>query len=437
VRRTLILFFVFLAAVVSADRYGPRWDLVSMGTGALSVRTADALSTLTEECVARAFIRPDDRAARRVRDLLERFAGASPLFRYEIIDPDRDVALAREHGVTRHGTIVLECGGRRAAVVAPSESELAAALSGLIEKESPVVRFVFGHGERDPDSKEPDGYGGAAERLRENGFMVEKISLIGKETIPAGSGTLVLAGPRLFLEGEEVAFLRDYLERGGRLLLFLDPESRSALSGLLDPFGLEARRDVIVDPSSGPSGVDVQVAVVGDFDLHPATAGMAGTCRFPRARSVHASPGREGRGGGEALLQTTPSAWGEADSLLLARGEVVFDEGEDRRGPLLLGVVVPVSGRGEREGRLLLLGDSDFASNQYRSAGLNEELFLRLVRWMSGETDGFDLVLSGSTDEPFFPSAEGEKWIVRVTILLPAALLLLGAVTLLRRRGWR
>ena len=68
---------------------------------------------------------------------------------------------------------------------------------------------------------------------------------------------------------------------------------------------------------------------------------------------------------GAELVMTSSQSWAERDLSALQPGQgkrtVSLDEGVDRTGPVALGVAAMK----EDGGRLVLFGDSDFASNRY------------------------------------------------------------------------
>jgi ABC-type uncharacterized transport system involved in gliding motility auxiliary subunit len=87
----------------------------------------------------------------------------------------------------------------------------------------------------------------------------------------------------------------------------------------------------------------------------------------------------------EWLGQTTPKSWAVTDMKALASGQVKFNEGTDKNGPL--NAAVAVSGKkkgskGTRESRLAVFGTSFFATNNYARFGGNLDFFLNSVSWI-------------------------------------------------------
>jgi len=116
-------------------------------------------------------------------------------------------------------------------------------------------------------------------------------------------------------------------------------------------------------------------------------------------------------------------------------GEYV--EGRDKRGPVPVGVSVLLRSPGGPAGRLVVLGDADFASNSLLGYLGNRDLLLNAVNWLAGEQ-----TLMGTRrpkEQPgvnqFFVSArQGRMAFWLGTVVEPAVVLFIGVVVLLRRR---
>jgi hypothetical protein len=101
---------------------------------------------------------------------------------------------------------------------------------------------------------------------------------------------------------------------------------------------------------------------------------------FNLARSLKASDGAAP----VELAMTGDKSWAESDTKrFLDRSEVSRDDA-DRKGPLPLAMATTVKGDA-KEGRLVVVGDSDFARNRYVSEAYNADLFLNIASWLVGQ----------------------------------------------------
>ena len=124
--------------------------------------------------------------------------------------------------------------------------------------------------------------------------------------------------------------------------------------------------------------------------------------------------------------------------------EPEFDEGIDRKGPLALGILIAAAPTGETSGeptgegkmtRIVVIGDSDFATNQHFNNGNNGDFFLNSVEFL---TAGAELVPIERKVLPFrrlIVGPEATRFINYSSIgLLPLLVLITGAVIWWRRR---
>ena len=95
------------------------------------------------------------------------------------------------------------------------------------------VYFVVGHNERPSEgegSEEASGFAFAAEALANENYQVATLLLASQGDVPEDADVVVLAGPtRPFLDVEHEALER-YVQRGGALLVLLDPRANTDLS---------------------------------------------------------------------------------------------------------------------------------------------------------------------------------------------------------------
>jgi hypothetical protein len=177
------------------------------------------------------------------------------------------------------------------------------------------------------------------------------------------------------------------------------------------------------------------MTVVARYDRHEATRGLRGATIFSGAVPLCPVGGDAFPGDTRPLLHAAPGAWGETDSLFLAKGKAVFREGMDRKGPILFGAVVTIASADGRRGRLLVVGDSDFASNRFLRAGANGDLFALLAGWLVRK-NGTDLEVPASDGgEPLLlPGAEERALTVLTLGALPGGAAVAGLLLLMRRR---
>jgi len=135
---------------------------------------------------------------------------------------------------------------------------------------------------------------------------------------------------------------------------------------------------------------------------------------------------------------------GKKTQQYVLRKGMAYDEGQDAKGPLTLAMASgrntggrsPMDpGPGEMTDRVVVVGDSDFASNDWIEFGNNRDFFLNCVSWLAGKPE--DIGLRPKNPELADLSLNSRQfkavtWVILVA--MPAAVILLGCFVWWLRR---
>ena len=391
--QTALLVAILTGVAWVSIRYPLKWDLTEAKVHTLSASTTDVLAEIGEQPIeVLAFFTSGTEVA--AREVLERYTYESDRFSFKIVDPKQRPDLSERFEVRSNG-ILLVCAGpcQQATgvvrVLEPSEQELTRAVRSVISTQKKVY-FVMGHGEGAIDDEEVSGYSRIVEALRAENLVVEALLLAGRESVPEDADAVILAGATHSVLERELDALDRYLRAGGAVAVLADPIFVTNLEPKVREWGIELGDDLIVDQTielfRGPQlGVE---PVVTDFAEHPITEDFhrAKTAMvvFRLARSVSAANGDEV----VELAHTGRSSWAESDVEQFTRESKVGLGDTDRPGPIALAAArtfPPLEGSENGEGRLVVVGDADFARNRYVAQGYNADLFLNMVNWLVGE----------------------------------------------------
>jgi hypothetical protein len=411
-------------------RHNIRIDLTAQRSYTLSSHAKKILSDLQQDVHLTVFVRTDDPRTPELKDLLWRVAQQTKRVTYEFVDLNRSPALAKRYGIDRYGAIVVESAGRRRDVSNPNESLLMGALLAVTRQRERFVYFVSGHGERSPDDGDrKTGMSVAKNTLLDEQFTVSTLPLMRTESVPINTTVLVIAGPRKDYLPGELEQVRGYLARGGNLLVMLDPESPPSIAAFVTQLGLTAPEKVVVDPEkrlAGGEGVTLMVS-----DLMPSFL-VSGTLEAPPVFS-YARP---------------LNVVGERDSVIrflttsAGSSAIAPDALSDRvpagtaTGALLVGAALPPTD--DRPGRVIVLGDSDFATNGIIDYLGNKDLLVNSINWLA--RDESLLAARAQTKEAgkqqfFVTETQGAWSFWLATVLQPAAFFATGLFVWLRRRA--
>ena len=179
----------------------------------------------------------------------------------------------------------------------------------------------------------------------------------------------------------------EYLDQGGRLLVLLEPSVSSGLEELLESWGVGVEDDLIVDRNAVTREMGPFVAMAASYASHEITEAFGAMITlFPTARSL-VPLNIEGVRRPLPLALTGEDSFGATS---YRETPVEYRPESDRRGPLPVALVTSRPGpEGARsdEARLLVFGDSDFATNAWEGQAANADLFLNGLSWLVEHTD--------------------------------------------------
>jgi ABC-type uncharacterized transport system involved in gliding motility auxiliary subunit len=186
-------------------------------------------------------------------------------------------------------------------------------------------------------------------------------------------------------------------------MVLLDPNTKSDFPARLAKWGVKVGNDVVVDPRLGIFG-RAAMPFAAEYPTHPITKGIREPTVFNLVSSVSAEPDAKGRF--TEIVRTGSESWAESDlATLFGEGKVERGD-DDRPGPISIavagtpsvpGAAPPAQGekadgeaaaeKGPKPPRLVVVGDSDFATNEYLDAYRNRDLFVNSVNWLLGDVE--------------------------------------------------
>lgn len=432
----MVLLFASILAIVNflAARHSKRWDFSETQHFTLAPQTYQVLRGLTREVKITVFTQERSQAFNLYRDLLDSYKQASDKLKVEFVDPERRPGVARQYGITRSDTAVFESGPQSTRVTAPSEAELTSALIRVSKDAKKRVVFLEGHGERGISDQERGGLSIAKEALTKQGYEVGTVSLLQETAVPDDVSVLVLAGPRRPVTAEEQERISRYVKGGGRLLVMLDPDTPADLHPLLNQWGVEAGKGVLVDLQDRLAQGDLTALMVRTFTEHEITQDFTFAVLFPVSRHLVFHDDLAKDWDFVPLARTSPRSWAETD----LKGRVVsFNEAEDVKGPLPLAAAITPkkpAEEGKRRPAIVVVGNSSFASNAYINFPGNTDFLLHTIGWLAEERDLISITPKEPAFRPFIPNPAQERILLYVQVLLLPSLTFLWGMAIWRKR---
>jgi len=452
----LVVLGILFAINYIGAKQKKRWDLTSNKQFSLSDQTRNVLSKLDAPLQIIAF--PMETETQRYEDRLKEYQQASKQITTEFVDPDKKPAIARQHQVTQYNTIVFNYKGRTERVTSDSEQDITNAIIKVVSGQQRKVYFTQGHGEHDTTSAERDGYNGVTAALGKENYTVDKLVLAQAGSVPDDASVVVVAGPRTDFFPPEVDAVKKYLAKGGKLLLELDPPDRpdspplSNLIALAHDWGVDVGNDIVVDVSGMGRLIGASEAVpvaAPPYPSHAITQRFNLLTAYPLARSASVVSGGVNGHTAQPIVETGPRSWAETDLKgVLSSKPVEYNEGQDKKGPVTIAAAVtgtvtdsgakPADGDKDApkpEARVVVFGDSDYASNSALGIQGNRDLFLNTIGWLSQQENLISIRPKEPDDRRItMTAAQQTNLNILSVLIIPACIFGAGVYTWWRRR---
>lgn len=431
----VVLFAGILVIVnVLAARHATRWDFSETQRFTLSPQTLRVLRGLTREVKVTVFSQERSASFAAYRDLLDSYRSHSGKLRVEYVDPERRPGLARQLGVTRSDTAIVESGGQTNRVTTASEAELTGAIIRVSKDEKKRIVFLDGHGERAPTDEGKGGLSLMKAALEKQRYDVGTLTLLQESAVPADTAVLVLAGPRRPVTKDEQDRIARYVAGGGRLLAMVDPGSQADLDSLLAQWGVKAGKGVLVDFQDRLAQGGINFLLVRHFTEHEITQDLTSVVLFPDSRHLVLDDAG-GKGWSTIpLAQTSP----QSRAVMNAQGGAFkLDDKADVKGPLPLAVAgtpTQQAPEGKHQPAVVVVGNSSFASNAYLNFPGNTDFLLHTIGWLAEERNLISITPKEPAMRPFMPSPAQERTLFYVQVLLLPALTVFWGIATWRRR---
>ncbi|MGB7249196.1 MAG: Gldg family protein [Phormidesmis sp.] len=377
-----------------------------------------------------------------------------------------------------------------------TERQLTNKLAQLSQDNVAVVYFLQGHGEYAIDGSKA-GFFEAATRLKDQNYTVESLNLAETGNVPPDADVLVIAGAQAELFDKEVIAVQDYLESGGSALVLIDPQAKTGLENLLSRWGVVPEDTLVIDTSGGGQlvGLGPAAPLVTDYGDHPITEAFEnGRSFYPVTRPLqirevtgveetpllftnqnsHAQPMSEGElsvdpnkppegpfalgvalsrpaavvddievneadgdNAGEEASEETSEKASESDdnpSTDSAPAEATTEAADETpEAPEIQDATSDSDS--PRESRMVVIGNSSFATDGLFDQQLNGDVFLNSVTWLSKvDSPVLSIQPKEPTNRRFNLSVQQQIWLTILSLIAFPLLGLIGAGTLWARR---
>jgi hypothetical protein len=309
-----------------------------------------------------------------------------------------------------------------------------------------VAYLTTGHLERDyapPSDDDRLGIRDFRSLLEMLGLKVKRLGAsegLARE-VPEDASLVVIPGPIEPFLPEERAAIADYMKRGGRLLVFMDPDHGTTDAELVGLFGVK-----VSDALVGNERFIYRVQGRGESPYNLVTTRSSS---HPTVTTLSRAAGRLGvllMGSGAVSKVDTPPADLKVTLTLHAMAQSWLDEnengkldrGDEKQSALDFAAAVETGSKaeGSEPMRAVVVADADVAGDGLLGNTGNQYFLADAVRWLVGDEDTAGTVETEKDVPIVHKKDEDAIWFYGTSALIPTGVLGagLGLVHLTRRK---
>ncbi len=459
---TLALAATYVAMFAySAGELDYKLDFSYFRTSRPGESTKNVARSLTEPIEVTAFFPQLNDVGEEVQGYLSELSAASPQVQVKFQDRLLVPALAKELKVTQDGVLVLQRGTSKETMTVGAEMKTAQAKLKTLDadfqktllkvlRSQRVAYFTVGHGELNEltgDAAKDGRTSKNVKRLLESqNYLVKDLGLpqgLAADVPQDAHIVLVLGGSRDMLP-EEVASLKRYAERGGRLILALDPDGKVDFAPLAAAVGLSWKPAVLATDDARHfyplrhNDSDRIILLTNRFSSHASVSSLS---KISQKTAVVFR--------GAAALDKAEGATAAVDFAVKAlaetfddqNGNFAFDKdaGEKRSAYNLAAAVTKPTGEKDKDGkdkemRVFALGDADALGDGAVGDTPNGLLVLDVIRWLGGDESFLGAITSNEDVKIEHTKQKDLVWFYGTVFAVPLGVLGIGFFTTRRKK---
>ena len=440
---TLIISVLVNSVIYVSNKNGttPSWfrsDLTASKEYDLSNQALNSLENLSENMEIFIFLRNDSSkdaiSIKRTEDLLSEFSRNSNknTIKFKHIDPDLDPNLSSNLNIDRYLSgrdlpvlvFRLEESQRLSHIVGkdPNESidifNEKDVISGILisnQIKRKRVFFLSGHEERDINNMDrtSDSLGQARVTLERDNYDVSSITTdelsriilnfsLSKE-LDLFPAAIIISDPLDEILDSEKNVIQEYISLGGNIMLLLEPGSPRGYIEMISSWGVISGEGTLIDQISYVAP-NLEFLQIKDSNLqipdHPITHNFD-VIYFPGSKFIGLSLMPEEipiTDDGTLYIKAEPLAYTTINSWEETSKEIIEFNQEDISGPLPVALAVEaissINGNPVKQesgeflkSKMIISGDTDFASNRFIFSAKNEDLFANSVNWLTSDVE--------------------------------------------------
>lgn len=390
-----------------------------------------------------------------ISNLLKRYEDESKHIKVEIKDPVVNPKFASEYTKDdlAANSLIVVCGDRNKVISYndmystsvdyntwqqtttgfDGEGQITSAIGYVTSEDLPIMYTLSGHGEKDLDSS-------FKEDIQKANIDIKELNLLTEGKVPDDADCLMIVSPTSDISEEEKTEILDYLEAGGKAMIFSDytQDDLPNFDAVLANYGVKRAEGIVFEGDSQHYGMQMPyylVPTVNSTDASSETASAGSYVLAPYAQGIQKTDDVRDTVTIDSILTTSDQAYSKTNM----QSSQIEKEDDDVNGPFDLGVAITEKLDDDKETQIVYYSTANLMESQVNQmvSGGNEKLLLESLSWMTSTDESSSVSISSKSLQSTSLTVtdyDAAFWKICTIGLIPGVFLVAGFLIWLRRR---
>ena len=390
-----------------------------------------------------------------ISNLLKRYKDESKHIKVEVKDPVVNPKFASEYTTDdlAANSLIVVCGDRNKVISYndmystsvdyntwqqtttgfDGEGQITSAIGYVTSEDLPIMYTLSGHGEKDLDSS-------FKEDIQKANIDIKELNLLTEGKVPDDADCLMIVSPTSDISEEEKTEILDYLEAGGKAMIFSDytQDDLPNFDAVLANYGVKRAEGIVFEGDSQHYGMQMPyylVPTVNSTDASSETASAGSYVLAPYAQGIQKTDDVRDTVTIDSILTTSDQAYSKTNM----QSSQIEKEDDDVNGPFDLGVAITEKLDDDKETQIVYYSTANLMESQANQmvSGGNEKLLLESLSWMTSTDESSSVSISSKSLQSTSLTVtdyDAAFWKICTIGLIPGVFLVAGFLIWLRRR---
>lgn len=310
------------------------------------------------------------------------------------------------------------------------EGQITSAIGYVTSENLPIMYTLSGHGEKDLDSS-------FKEDIQKANIDIKDLNLLTEGKVPDDADCLMIVSPTSDISEEEKTEILDYLEAGGKAMIFSDytQDDLPNFDAVLENYGVKRAAGIVFEGDSQHYGMQMPYYLVPTVNSTDASSETASYVLAPYAQGIQKTDDVRDTVTIDSILTTSDQAYSKTNM----QSSNIEKEDGDVDGPFDLGVAITEKLDDDKETQIVYYSTANLMESQVNQmvSGGNEKLLLESLNWMTSTDDSNSVSIPSKSLESTSLTVtdyDAAFWKICTIGLIPGVFLVAGFLIWLKRR---